>query len=73
MPQLADDLRVGVEIFDEVWYGDRPGSMEAYARLKQLDERLQAARPKPLRSDGDPALAGAGTGPHDGEDGGPRW
>ncbi|MFC6886805.1 MULTISPECIES: DUF4129 domain-containing protein [Actinomadura] len=85
VPQLADDLAAGVRIFDDVWYGDRPGSAEGYARLKELDERLQAARPKPLRSD-DPVLAGAGTGAGTGagpgagagpdgaaEDGGPRW
>ncbi|MFS2294438.1 MAG: DUF4129 domain-containing protein [Actinomadura sp.] len=66
VPELAGDLRVGVQIFDDVWYGDRPGTDEGYARLKDLDERLQAARPKPLEAD-DLALAAAD------EDGGPRW
>ncbi|NDU72476.1 DUF4129 domain-containing protein [Actinomadura sp. DSM 109109] len=66
VPELAEDLAAGVRIFDDVWYGDRPGTPEGYARMKELDERLRAARPKPLESDG-LALAGA-----DGE-GGPRW
>lgn len=66
VPELAGDLRAGVQIFDDVWYGDRPGTAEGYARLKDLDERLRAARPKPLEDDG-LALAAAG------EDGGPRW
>src|SRR5690606_28735251 len=48
VPELAGDLRAGVRIFDDVWYGDRPGTAEGYARLKDLDERLQAARPRPL-------------------------
>lgn len=70
VPELAGDLRAGVRIFDDVWYGDRPGTAEGYARLKDLDERLQAARPRPLEDSlegDDPALAAAG------EDGGPRW
>ncbi|MFG2085825.1 MULTISPECIES: DUF4129 domain-containing protein [unclassified Spirillospora] len=66
VPELADDLRTGVRIFDDVWYGDRPGTSEGYARVKDLDDRLRAARPKPLEDD-DLTLAGAG------EDGGPRW
>ncbi|WP_141581170.1 DUF4129 domain-containing protein [Actinomadura sp. WMMA1423] len=67
VPELAGELAAGVRIFDDVWYGDRPGTPEGYARMKELDERLQAARPKPLESD-DLALAGAGD-----DEGGPRW
>lgn len=66
VPELADELAAGVRIFDDVWYGDRPGTAEGYARMKDLDERLRAMKPKPLDSD-DLSLAGA-----DGE-GGPRW
>lgn len=66
VPELAEDLRTGVRIFDDVWYGDRPGTPEGYATVKDLDERLRAARPKPLEDD-DLALAAPG------EDGGPRW
>lgn len=66
VPELADDLTAGVRIFDDVWYGDRPGTPEGYARVKDLDEKLRAARPKPLEAD-DLTPAGAG------EDGGTRW
>ncbi|MFB4297787.1 DUF4129 domain-containing protein [Actinomadura sp. NTSP31] len=69
VPDLADALRAGVRIFDDVWYGDRPGTAEGYGQVKELDERLRAARPKPLESDGlVPAAVGA-----DDPDGGPRW
>lgn len=66
VPELAEELSAGVRIFDDVWYGDRPGTPEGYARMTELDERLRAARPKPLESD-DLTLAGAG------DEGGPRW
>ncbi|GAA1856835.1 DUF4129 domain-containing protein [Actinomadura bangladeshensis] len=66
VPELADELAAGVRIFDDVWYGDRPGTAEGYARMTDLDERLRAMKPKPLESD-DLSLAGAG------EEGGPRW
>ena len=66
VPELADELAAGVRIFDDVWYGDRPGTAEGYARMRALDERLRATRPKPLEAD-DLSLAGAG------EEGGARW
>ncbi|WP_230420715.1 DUF4129 domain-containing protein [Actinomadura soli] len=66
VPELAEDLRVAVRIFDDVWYGDRPGTAEGYAQVKDVDEKLRAAKPKPLEAD-DLMPAGAG------EDGGPRW
>jgi hypothetical protein len=67
VPELAGDLRAAVLVFDDVWYGDRPGTAEGYTRVKDVDERLRAARPKPLEVDGGLTLAAAG------EDGGPRW
>ncbi|GAA2424092.1 DUF4129 domain-containing protein [Actinomadura vinacea] len=71
LPELAGELTDGVRIFDDVWYGDRPGSAEAYARMKALDDRVRAARPRPLGSgnDADAAPAGAGAA----EDRGTRW
>ncbi|GAA4235899.1 DUF4129 domain-containing protein [Actinomadura meridiana] len=66
VPQLADDLRAAVQIFDDVWYGDRPGTADGYARVKDVDEKLRAAKPKPLEAD---ELTPAGAG----ADGGPRW
>ncbi|WP_242614139.1 DUF4129 domain-containing protein [Actinomadura roseirufa] len=72
VPALAAALSVGVRVFDDVWYGDRPGTSEGYAQVKDLDERMQAARPKPLEPDGlTPAGVGAAAGAE--EDGGPRW
>ncbi|MFC5752972.1 DUF4129 domain-containing protein [Actinomadura rugatobispora] len=68
LPELAGHLRGGVRIFDDVWYGDRPGSAEEYAQMKALDDRVRATRPRPLDEDEDAALAGAGA-----EDGGLRW
>ncbi|TYB49886.1 DUF4129 domain-containing protein [Actinomadura chibensis] len=66
VPALADDLRAAVLVFDDVWYGDRPATAEGYARVKDVDERLRAAKPKPLEAD-DLAPAGAG------DEEGPRW
>jgi hypothetical protein len=66
VPELAAELAAGVRIFDDVWYGDRPGTPEGYARMAELDERLRAMKPKPLEDD-DLIPAGAG------EEGGPRW
>ncbi|MEW2354163.1 DUF4129 domain-containing protein [Spirillospora sp. NPDC029432] len=74
LPELAGGLRDGVRIFDDVWYGDRPGSAESYAQMKALDERVRAARPRPLSDDagdagdGEAALAGTAA-----DEGGPRW
>lgn len=48
LPELAAELRTGVQIFDEVWYGDRPGGPDGYTTLKQLDERIRTARPRAL-------------------------
>ena len=81
LPDLADDLRTGVRIFDDVWYGGRPGTPDGYTRLRDLDERVRAAKPRPLddsttsatseRSDGSgiPELTGGFTA----SDGGDRW
>jgi uncharacterized protein DUF4129 len=51
LPDLADELRAGVLIFDDVWYGDRPATPEGYAHLTRLEERVRKARPRPLRAD----------------------
>lgn len=50
LPDLTGELRTGVRIFDEVWYGDRPGGPEGYATLTRLDERVRAARPRALNT-----------------------
>ncbi|MEV4252094.1 DUF4129 domain-containing protein [Spirillospora sp. NPDC049652] len=48
IPELAGDLRTAVRIFDDVWYGDRPGSAEEYARVTAVDDRLRSTKPKAL-------------------------
>ncbi|HXA61921.1 MAG TPA: DUF4129 domain-containing protein [Streptosporangiaceae bacterium] len=50
LPDHAAELAAGIRIFDDVWYGDRPGSAAGYAQLKTLDERVQTARPRPLET-----------------------
>ena len=45
LPALADALRAGTTVFDDVWYGGRPGGREAYDVLVRLDEQARAARP----------------------------
>ncbi|RSN71473.1 DUF4129 domain-containing protein [Actinomadura sp. WAC 06369] len=67
VPELADALRAAVRVFEDVWYGDRPGTADGYAQVRDLDDRLRATRPAPLEPD-DPVPAGQGD-----EDGGPRW
>ncbi|HEY8478673.1 MAG TPA: DUF4129 domain-containing protein [Spirillospora sp.] len=61
LPELAEDLHTAVRIFDDVWYGDRPGTAEGYATVTDVDDRLQKARPKPLEHTAAD------------EEGGPRW
>lgn len=50
LPEVAAELTAAVRIFDDVWYGDRPGTAEGYALLTRLDERVQAARPRPMET-----------------------
>lgn len=47
---LPVDLGEGVRVFDDVWYGDRPGTPEGYRLLTGLDQAVQAARPRPLEA-----------------------
>lgn len=48
VPALADDLGRAARVFDEVVYGGRPGTAEAYAVLVALDDRVRGARPVPV-------------------------
>ncbi|GAA2733324.1 DUF4129 domain-containing protein [Actinocorallia aurantiaca] len=47
---LPVDLAPGVRVFDDVWYGDRPGTAEGYRLLTDLDRAVRAARPRPLEA-----------------------
>jgi uncharacterized protein DUF4129 len=46
----ADALRDAARIFDEVCYGQRPGSRAAYQRLSELDRQITASAPRVSRS-----------------------
>ncbi|HEY7485389.1 MAG TPA: DUF4129 domain-containing protein [Streptosporangiaceae bacterium] len=48
LPDLAEDLTAAVRIFDDVWYGDRPGTPDGYAQLTRLDEHVRSTKPRPL-------------------------
>jgi hypothetical protein len=54
LPGHADALLAGVRVFDDVWYGGRPGDAAGYEQLTELDRRLRAARPAPLVAEGTP-------------------
>ncbi|WP_433328778.1 DUF4129 domain-containing protein [Spirillospora sp. CA-294931] len=64
LPELAAELAACVRLFDDVWYGDRPGSEQGYGSVRALDERLRATRPRALGADDEAAEA---------LDGGMRW
>jgi Domain of unknown function (DUF4129) len=51
LPGDADALRDAARLFDEVYYGQRPGTPDGYQRLRSLDARIAARG------------AGAGPGP----------
>ncbi|WP_232326605.1 DUF4129 domain-containing protein [Microbispora sp. ATCC PTA-5024] len=44
LPDHAADLRAVARVFDDVTYGEVPGTREAYETMAGLDERLRAAR-----------------------------
>jgi hypothetical protein len=69
LPAERAALHDAALVFDDVCYGDRPGTPEGYALVSELDERVSAAVPKPGASlagaaaaAGAPAGTGAGTG-----------
>ena len=57
LPAEASALHSASLLFDDICYGDRPGTQEGYALVRELDTRISAAVPKPGA-----ALAGAGAG-----------
>ncbi|WP_434088794.1 DUF4129 domain-containing protein [Amycolatopsis mediterranei] len=42
---VADQLRQGARLFDDVHYGGREGTEAAYRTLTELDERCRRERP----------------------------
>lgn len=45
LPAYAADLQGASRLFDDVWYGGRAATAAAYDQVRELDERLRAARP----------------------------
>ncbi len=45
LPNVADRLRQGARLFDDVHYGGREGTEAAYQALTELDERCRRERP----------------------------
>ena len=45
LPGLAGALQAAASLFDDVCYGERPGTPDGYARLSELDEAVRSARP----------------------------
>ncbi|MFI6476949.1 DUF4129 domain-containing protein [Nonomuraea sp. NPDC050663] len=60
LPEFAGELTQAARIFDDVTYGDVPGTPQAYGVIADLDDRLRRARPAPL----------AATPAHNGQQGG---
>jgi hypothetical protein len=48
LPAVADALRQGARLFDDVHYGGREGTEAAYRTLTELDERCRRERPVAL-------------------------
>ncbi|MFB9686352.1 DUF4129 domain-containing protein [Amycolatopsis plumensis] len=48
LPNVADELRQGARLFDDVHYGGREGTEAAYRTLTELDERCRRERPVAL-------------------------
>jgi Domain of unknown function (DUF4129) len=45
LPAEAAALQDAARLFDDICYGERPGSAAGYAQVRDLDTRLQSARP----------------------------
>ncbi|MEU1617815.1 DUF4129 domain-containing protein [Streptomyces sp. NPDC005722] len=46
LPGLAGRLADAARVFDDVTYGDRPGTPDAYATLRELDTEVQRTKPR---------------------------
>lgn len=45
LPELADELRTAATAFNDVTYGERPGTEDAYQATVDLDNRLRRVQP----------------------------
>ncbi|MGZ3115844.1 DUF4129 domain-containing protein [Streptomyces sp. H62] len=48
LPAHGDRLRAAARDFDDVTYGGRPGTEQAYRRLTELDRDLERTKPQPV-------------------------
>ncbi len=67
LPSEAAALRGAALMFDDICYGERPGTQEGYGQVRELDARISEAVPKPGASlagtaAGAAAAPGTGTG-----------
>ena len=60
LPADADALRAAARLFDDVCYGQRPGTQDGYQRLRALDAKIVAAQ---AREQPAPVPVAAGSGP----------
>jgi hypothetical protein len=44
VPVIATQLRAAADVFDEIWYGDRPAGEPAYRRLAEVDDTIRTTR-----------------------------
>jgi hypothetical protein len=63
LPDQAAELSAAARLFDDVRYGDRPGTAEGYQRLRDLDAAVRAARPDVTAAPSWVVTAGAAAGP----------
>ncbi|GLW05333.1 hypothetical protein Misp01_04630 [Microtetraspora sp. NBRC 13810] len=58
LPAFAADLSRAARVFDDVTYGEVPATSQAYETLRDLDDRLRAARPALATRPGGTGAAG---------------
>lgn len=63
LPGHASALRAAARLFDEVCYGQRPGSAAGYGRVRELDEEVMVSAPRLARGARSQVPITAGGGP----------
>jgi hypothetical protein len=58
IPSLAAELKRAAEAFNDVTYGERPGTESAYRIIADLDDHLRSRTPAPDATTTPPAAAG---------------
>jgi uncharacterized protein DUF4129 len=57
-PDLADEFVRAAEVFNDVAYGDRPGTESGYRLIADLDDRLRSRRPTTVTHTGQAVAQG---------------